>query len=666
MKRHAIRGALALAFAFVALVAPLPLSAQTSQITTNARSVWRDFTIDGAPSSGAWNPKKGDIRNWGALVGSSISALQNAQLTGVIAFGTLVDLNSTLAYGPNTAATVFADPTSTNNGVYQKVGASGSGYWSRISPLVYGLQPSVAVGTVTAGACNTTPLVSVSGPTTSPLLNFTLPTCNYSGSAPISPATVSTLGGIKVGSGLAVAGDGTLSATASGAADETLLFDEMSGVVGNGVAFDNAAINSDLFSRYGGLSTGQPTIIREIHATTGKTYRLNGPINVRQQFLHFHGHGANLVCDGSDYAFDVGQDGTGNPNLYGLIEGFHISGCTGSGIRGRAASQWKIINNRIVNNAIGIDWHGVANTISDNFLRYNSSHGILVPAAITVGGVTPNESQRDVISNNIIYDSGWDAIRIVQGVGHLIEKNDLENNSQNCTPSTPNPCAEIHIMSSTGNTLLANYFEPYLGPIISPATTPTAVEEAIRISNDLPAGTPVISGRNAAGNQIIGGLIGGGATNVIDIAAGNENVMMAVRTSGNILVQASAAYTFIGRMAGAPAVYNNSTTSWDWSNPAKLTGVASISGTAKQIANPSGFFDWASGDTSKSIVFGTAEVDGAYDVQIVECWLLSGTLPTGACDIHTSVKSASGFTLRTPVAPTTGTMRTKWRLVRTP
>ena len=75
MKRHAIRGAIALACLLVTLAGALA-QVTGAQITTQANSAFRDFVTDGVSASGAWNPRKSDIR---ALFGSVGSAITTAQ-----------------------------------------------------------------------------------------------------------------------------------------------------------------------------------------------------------------------------------------------------------------------------------------------------------------------------------------------------------------------------------------------------------------------------------------------------------------------------------------------------------------------------------------------------------------------------------------------------------
>jgi hypothetical protein len=52
-----------------------------------------------------------------------------------VVFGTLAQLNASLAYPANTGGEVWADSTDANNGIYRKLGASGSGSWTWVASL---------------------------------------------------------------------------------------------------------------------------------------------------------------------------------------------------------------------------------------------------------------------------------------------------------------------------------------------------------------------------------------------------------------------------------------------------------------------------------------------------------------------------------------------------
>ncbi|MFG1413482.1 hypothetical protein V5G24_20440 [Xanthobacter sp. VTT E-85241] len=52
-----------------------------------------------------------------------------------VVFATLSEMNASLAYPANTGGEVWADSTDANNGIYRKIGASGSGSWTWVAPL---------------------------------------------------------------------------------------------------------------------------------------------------------------------------------------------------------------------------------------------------------------------------------------------------------------------------------------------------------------------------------------------------------------------------------------------------------------------------------------------------------------------------------------------------
>lgn len=118
-----------------------------------AETIWRDFTTDGVPSSGAWKPKKSEIREqqkW--LEGAVNAGLSNGGL--IYASKALMDAD--LAHGANSSAWVIGDTTTANNGIYRKSGASGSGSWSRVADLPYSFVRLSDVGAGTANAIQVT------------------------------------------------------------------------------------------------------------------------------------------------------------------------------------------------------------------------------------------------------------------------------------------------------------------------------------------------------------------------------------------------------------------------------------------------------------------------------------------------------------------------------
>lgn len=201
MKRFAqsVR-ALALALLTLAIVQP---AAATDPAIGTANQVWRDYTTDGVPASGVWNPRKSDIRAWGSAVENTFAALVAGQAAGSYAFDTLAHLNALTAAPAHAQAFVYADPTSSNNGIYGNTGTSTAAVWTKMSGLVIGPYPVLTLGTVTIAACNASPSASIGGSSLAPVLNLTLPSCNYDGAIPLPTPTASTRGGVYSTAGAA-------------------------------------------------------------------------------------------------------------------------------------------------------------------------------------------------------------------------------------------------------------------------------------------------------------------------------------------------------------------------------------------------------------------------------------------------------------------------------
>lgn len=101
------------------------------QIKAAGDQFLRAFATDGVPSSGANEPDKGEGKVAFAFVDAATSALALAQVAGgAIAKDNLASLNADLAHAANKLAFVVNDSTASYNGVYIKVGGSGSGSWT--------------------------------------------------------------------------------------------------------------------------------------------------------------------------------------------------------------------------------------------------------------------------------------------------------------------------------------------------------------------------------------------------------------------------------------------------------------------------------------------------------------------------------------------------------
>lgn len=129
-------------------------------LVQTARQIWRDYVTDGVPSSGIWKPKKSEIRIWGDWIESIITAFTG---NGGLIYPTKALLDADLARAANTMAWVVADPVPANNGIYGKVGASGSGSWVRRVDLPFSFIIGSDVGAGTPNALQVTTSIPVSG-----------------------------------------------------------------------------------------------------------------------------------------------------------------------------------------------------------------------------------------------------------------------------------------------------------------------------------------------------------------------------------------------------------------------------------------------------------------------------------------------------------------------
>ncbi|OAI25967.1 hypothetical protein A1351_15555 [Methylosinus sp. R-45379] len=139
-----------------------------------ANQVFRDYKTDGVPSSGPHEPRKPEIRAYENLLNAAIDMALSGQVTAFLPHETAAALNADLAHAADAYAVVFADSTGANNGVYKKIGASGSGSWSQISSFVLGYVSPLALGSVSLVTDPSNIVVSITGPVTAPMLNLAL------------------------------------------------------------------------------------------------------------------------------------------------------------------------------------------------------------------------------------------------------------------------------------------------------------------------------------------------------------------------------------------------------------------------------------------------------------------------------------------------------------
>lgn len=132
-----------------------------------ASTIFRDFETDGVPGSGTHKPRKSKIREWGAYLEGFITAFTS---NGGLIFDTRASLFISLAYPPNSQAWVISDPTIGYNGIYRKIGASGSGSWTRVADLPYSFIRLIDAGAGTANAIVATSSIPLPGAASAALL----------------------------------------------------------------------------------------------------------------------------------------------------------------------------------------------------------------------------------------------------------------------------------------------------------------------------------------------------------------------------------------------------------------------------------------------------------------------------------------------------------------
>ncbi|MHC2488140.1 hypothetical protein ACVII0_001932 [Sinorhizobium meliloti] len=124
-----------------------------------AATVFRDYEADGIPSSDPHKPKKSEIRQLLAGYEAIINAFTS---NGGLIFTLKASLDLVLDHPAATMAWVIGDPVTANNGIYQKLGASGTGSWTRRADLPYSFIVASNVGAGTPNAIQATTSIPVS------------------------------------------------------------------------------------------------------------------------------------------------------------------------------------------------------------------------------------------------------------------------------------------------------------------------------------------------------------------------------------------------------------------------------------------------------------------------------------------------------------------------
>ncbi|MBY5863270.1 hypothetical protein [Rhizobium leguminosarum] len=163
-------------------------------MVSTANQIFRNWVLDGVPSSGAHEPEKAEIREWGAYLESFIASIG---ASGSSVYLTRAELFADLTQPAKASAWVIQDPTVAYNGVYRKNGGVGTGSWTRVGDLPYSFIVATDSGVGTPDA--------IQAVTSIPISPSALVILNIFDTNSGSPVTVSFNGGtpltIKTNSG---------------------------------------------------------------------------------------------------------------------------------------------------------------------------------------------------------------------------------------------------------------------------------------------------------------------------------------------------------------------------------------------------------------------------------------------------------------------------------
>jgi hypothetical protein len=342
MKRHAIRGAIALACLLVTLAGALA-QVTGAQITTQANTAFRDYVTDGISASGAWNPRKSDIRALFGAVGSAISTAQGPVDAARLPFETLPSSTATdkvvspawvlswapsiivstptagsLSFQPSTTAalsngvvavTVTANGSGGTNGTFDLAfsGGGGSGAAGRFTVASGAVVPSSIVIRSTGSGYTSAPTVSFaasSGLTGATATATTAVNCPVDCYFAVPGATADVLYSLfrnNAGSALAL-GTAPSTAALSALSDRTSEF------------ADTAGIRQTLWRVTEGSGSISPSLFQSESWTSGVAYEVFADVAPGQRIVNLFS-GGGLVCDAT---FDLSSDvatGTCSPSI---------------------------------------------------------------------------------------------------------------------------------------------------------------------------------------------------------------------------------------------------------------------------------------------------------------------------------------------------------------
>lgn len=164
-----------------------------------------------SPVDAAGNPRaveNADMQRWMTEVERATLAFQAG---GGIIFPNKATMEDSLTYAANQMAWVMGDATAGNNGIYRKVGASGSGSWVRLGDLPFSFIMATNAGAGTPDAIVATSLLPIPAADGAAMISLNVAVGNTGSPVTVSfnggaPLTIKTMSGNDVAPGGLTAG----------------------------------------------------------------------------------------------------------------------------------------------------------------------------------------------------------------------------------------------------------------------------------------------------------------------------------------------------------------------------------------------------------------------------------------------------------------------------
>lgn len=299
------------------------------------------FTIDPASvyspadSNGdARGANMGEAQTLAVEMGNLIEGLALTQLI----FATKALLDADLAHAADTLAVVFNDNTKSNNGYYQKSGASGSGSWTRIADLPYSFILASNAGAGTANAIVATTPTGVPAADGGALVALPIVATNTS-----TPVTVAFDGGsaltikTNAGNNPAVGGlvNGMIVAGYKSGSTFRLLSDQASAAIQTASEAAQTAAEAAQAAAEAARDEAQAAVPNTF-TTSLANMALLDPATKTQCFLNLSGKEGQWMWDSSDLSTEVATD-----TVKGIFNPPNFAGYASDGTQG----AWR----RIVN-----------------------------------------------------------------------------------------------------------------------------------------------------------------------------------------------------------------------------------------------------------------------------------------------------------------------------